>query len=256
MIDKSETTRYLQDIPEGLREPLLEAFNKIVKNFRERRWEPAELNGGKLCEVVYTIIRGHVDGKFPTKPEKPRNMFESCRALESENKKFGRSFCVQIPRVLMALYEVRNNRGVGHVGGDVDPNHMDATLVLNMAKWLLAELIRMFHNVETAEATEAVEVIIDRTIPLVWRVAGKFRVLNPTLSMKQKALVVLFVNQLPLTESDLLKSVEHSNPTVFRRDVLTPLHDEKLIEYDETTKLVYLSPLGARFVEDNIPLEI
>ena len=49
-------------LPDGLREELLEAFDKILRNFRERRWEPAELNGGKLSEVVYCFIRGFADG--------------------------------------------------------------------------------------------------------------------------------------------------------------------------------------------------
>ena len=43
----------------------MKEFNKILRNFRERRWEPAELDGGKLCEIVYSILRGHVDGSFP-----------------------------------------------------------------------------------------------------------------------------------------------------------------------------------------------
>src|SRR5713101_9318054 len=87
----NDTLHYLQDIPDSLRKPLLAAFNEIVKNFREGRWEPSELNGGKLCEVVYTIVRGVVDGHFPAKPGKPKDMVASCRALESENQKFGRS---------------------------------------------------------------------------------------------------------------------------------------------------------------------
>ena len=57
----------LAGIPEPLRNELTKALNEILRNFRERRWEPSELNGGKLCEVVYTILRGHIDGKFPAK---------------------------------------------------------------------------------------------------------------------------------------------------------------------------------------------
>jgi hypothetical protein len=157
---------------------------------------------------------------------------------------------------VIALYEIRNNRGVGHVGGDVDPNHMDAVLVLSMAKWLMAELIRIFHNVKTSEATKAVDQIIDRTIPLIWNVAGKVRVLNPALNMKQRALAVLYVSNGPLLESELVEFVEHSNPTVFRRDVLMPMHADKLIEYDGHNKQIHISPLGVRFVEENVPLQI
>jgi hypothetical protein len=253
-----QATPYLQGIPEHLREPLLVAFNEIVKNFREGHWEPSELNGGKLSEVVYTIIRGVVERKFPAKPQKPKNMLEACKALEAENKKHGRSLCIQIPRMLTALYEVRNNRGVGHVGGDVDPNHMDASLVVSIAKWIVAELIRIFHDVETEEATRAVDSLIEKTIPLIWRVprTGRVRVLNPTLTMRHKTLALLFVNNGPFGEAELIECVEHSNPTVFRRDVLTTLHDEKLIEYDGARKEVHISPLGVRFVEEHIPLQI
>jgi hypothetical protein len=102
---------------------LMGAFATIVRNYREGRWEPSELNGGKLCEVVYSVLKGHVDGKMPTSPSKPRNTVDSAKDLEKADQNvFPRAVRVQIPRVLMALYEIRNNRGVGHVGGDVDPN--------------------------------------------------------------------------------------------------------------------------------------
>ena len=37
------------------------------------------------------------------------------------------------PQLIPALYDIRSNRGVGHVGGDVDSNQMDATLVVQIA---------------------------------------------------------------------------------------------------------------------------
>jgi hypothetical protein len=61
--------------------------------------------------------------RMPNKPSKPRNMVDVARALEgADQNAFPRALRVQIPRVFVALYEIRNNRGVGHVGGDVDPN--------------------------------------------------------------------------------------------------------------------------------------
>ena len=98
----------------------------------------------------------------------------------------------------MALYEVRNNRGVGHVGGDVDPNHMDATLVVASAKWVVAELVRLFHAVDTKTATEIVEALITREVPAVWEVNGKRRVLTGGLTMKQKALLLLYSEAGPV----------------------------------------------------------
>ena len=245
-------TNLLGALPDGLRAELLAAFGAIVDNYRERRWEPSELNGGKLCEVVYSIIRGYVDGTYPLRAAKPRSMVDACRALEQAPTTLPRSVRVQMPRILSALYEIRNNRGVGHVGGDVDPNHMDAAAVLGLSKWVMAELVRIFHQVEPDEASAAVERLAARETPLIWQVNGTRRVLRPGLSMKDKTLVLLHAADADVSEAELLRWTEHSNTSGYRRDVLRPAHRAKLIEYDETNRRVHLSPVGVRDVEQRL----
>lgn len=243
----------LQAVPQGLRGELLSAYGSILKNYRERRWEPAELNGGKLCEVAYTILRGFVDGTFPKKSAKPRNMVDACHDLEkAPSTTFSRSVRIQIPRMLVSLYEIRNNRGVGHVGGDVDPNHMDAVCVLQMSKWILGELVRIFHGVSTDIAAAAVDAIVERTVPLVWEVGGNLRVLQPEMTMKDRALVLLYHCAGPVVEGELVGWIEHSNASVFRRDVLRPAHKKKLLEYDTRSGAIHISPLGIDYVESVI----
>lgn len=243
----------LAAIPERLRDELVAAFNEIERNYRERRWEPSELNGGKLCEVVYSILRGFIDGAYPDHSTKPNNMVDACRALEqADSARFPRAIRIQIPRILLALYEVRNNRGVGHVGGDVNPNAMDATFVLATAKWMMAELIRVFHGVDTATAEQTVEQIVERTVPLVWQAGAVRRVLDPKFSMREKTLVLLYHAMGWVEEKILVKWVEHSNSAVFRRDILRKAHKEKLLEYDQTGGQVLISPLGVRLVEDEL----
>ncbi len=242
----------LGTIPEGLRKPLLAALGEIVANFREQHLEPSELNGGKLSEVVYTILPGYVDGAYAASPSKPGNMVTACRQLEQAPGAIPRSIRIQIPRMLLALYEIRNNRGVGHVGGDVDPNHMDAVAVLYIAKWIVAELVRIFHNVDTQTAAAVVDDLVEREIPLIWEVGGVRRVLNPKLTHKQKTLVVLYGNAGPLPDRALQAWIEHPRLADFRKDVLKPMHKQKLIEYDSSTGLVHLSPLGVEHVEKRL----
>lgn len=236
-------------IPKSLRDELFQTFNSINNNYREERWEPSELNGGKLCEVVYTILRGYIDGSIPNTSCKPANMVDACRALEQAPPTFPRSIRIQLPRMLIALYEIRNNRGVGHIGGDINPNRMDATCVLYMTKWIIAELIRLFHNVDPIVAEKAVEWIVERTIPVVWKISDKRRILDTKLSMKERTLLLLYNTSTYIQEQELINWIEHSNASVYRRDVLRPLHREKFIEYDEENKRVYLSPTGVKQVE-------
>ena len=236
-----------------MRDPLIEEFNKILRNFRERRWEPAELDGGKFCEVVYSIVSGHLDGAFPSSPSKPRNMHDACKALE--HKAGPRSVRIQIPRMLIALYEIRNSRGVGHVGGDVNPNKQDATVVVGMAQWVMAELVRVFHDVDLRTAAAAVEKLVERTIPLIWDMDGLPRVLNPSLSARDRSLVVLYGNDR-MPAAQLAAAIEYNNLSRFRRTVLRKAHAEKLLDFNAATDRVVISPLGVRHVEEKIDLEV
>lgn len=253
MTGRLDPANTLAGVPASLRTALLEEFNKVTRNFREGRWEPAELNGGKLCEIVYTILRGHVDGRFPAKPSKPRNMVDACKDLEKATG-FPRSVRIQIPRMLIALYEIRNNRNVGHVGADVDPNRMDASVVLGLSQWIVAELVRIFHSVSTDEATRVVEGLVERTLPLLWEVEGVTRVLVPGMSAKDKALALLYGSLGPQQVRWVLDSIEYKNASQFRSTVLKTAHRAKLIEFNQKADTVELSPLGIRYVEDKIPL--
>ena len=176
-------------LPAGLSAELASSLNSVTRGYREGNWESSEHGGGKLCEVAYTICRGYADGgNYPAKAGKPGDMVDDCQALEKAD--VPRSVRIQIPRMLIALYEVRNNRNVDHVGADVDRSRMDASLVLAMSKWIVAELIRVLHSTDPATATAAVEALIEREMALVWPVAGKKRVLDAGLARKDKMLVL------------------------------------------------------------------
>jgi hypothetical protein len=245
-------THYLTGIPNNFEDELFAKFKEIERNFRERRWEPAELNGGKLCEAAYSILKGYVDGSFPPKPSKPANFEQACLDLKNAPTTFGRSVRLLIPRVLIALYDIRNNRSVGHIGGDVNPNQMDSACVLQMAKWVVCELIRIFYGVSIDEAQNLVEAISEREVPLIWETGARRRVLATSLTMLEKTLVLLYSAIEPVKESDLVSDLEHSNATVYRRDVLRKAHKNRLLEYDPVAKTVVISPKGSTRVEDEI----
>ncbi|NEY34696.1 hypothetical protein GTU99_21255 [Streptomyces sp. PRKS01-65] len=240
----------LAALPDGLRDDIINAFNRIVSNYRERRWEPAELNGGKLCEGIYTAIAGYVDGQYANRSSKPRDMVRACRELEQKPSSVPRAVKVQIPRMLLALYEIRNNRGVGHAGGDIDPNPMDATAVLYMSKWLMAELVRVFHDLTVEQASSLVENLIEREVPQVWAEGNRKRILIPGLTWKEKMLLLLLSENGPVRENDLFKWLEHPNVARFRRDVLLPAHKESLIDYEKDELTIRLLPPGVLKAED------
>ncbi|MHB8391884.1 MAG: hypothetical protein ACYDBH_20285, partial [Acidobacteriaceae bacterium] len=101
----------LSAIPSGLRTPLIAEYQSIVQNFLEHRWLPSELSGGRFSEIVYTVLDGYAKGTYAYAPRKPSNFKDACAKLET-NSRVPRSFQILIPRLLPALYEIRNNRSV------------------------------------------------------------------------------------------------------------------------------------------------
>jgi hypothetical protein len=240
-------------LPSTLRDDLLSAFNEIVNNYREHEWEPSELNGGKLCEAVYTIIKGWLDGgQYPARAKKPSQFPQTCWGLEQKYQHVpnSRSARILIPRMMIGLYDIRNNRGVGHAGAEVDPNHMDATVVLYMAKWLVAELVRLLHILSIDEAAAIVDGLIEREVAWVWTHGDKKRVLRTGMTWKQQTLVLLLSEAGDVGEADLFRWLEHPGLPSFRKDVLKQLHKSRLIDYDTDKRTVRLLPPGVTAAEE------
>jgi hypothetical protein len=240
----------LSAIPSGLRDPLLKEYQTIVQSFLEQRWLPSELHGGRLSETVYTILDGQAKNSYASAPAKPANFVEACRKLE-KNKfpHVPHSFQILIPRMLPALYDVRNNRNVGHVGGDVDPNHMDAVAVLSMSNWIMGELVRVYHNLTTAQAQQLVDALVEVRLPAVWTGEdGVKRVLETTLKLHEEVLLLAAVSMPDVTSIKLIEWIEYGDDKYVMRTIRS-LHKKRLIEFTEETGRIRILPPGTKTVE-------
>lgn len=240
----------LASVPEGLRAPLIEEHRVIVQNFMEHRWLPSELSGGRFSEIVYTILDGHARGTYAAVPSKPPNFPQACQRLENNSLPHTpRSFQILIPRMLPALYEIRNNRSVGHVGGDVNPNHMDAIAVLSMCNWVMGELVRVFHGLEVGEAQRVVDALAEIRIPAVWSDGQKKRTLQPNLKLPEQLLLLIATTLPDVSSGELLNWSEAKNKAYFRA-LLRRLHTQRLIEFDEVSDKILILPPGAKKVQE------
>jgi len=162
-----------------------------------------------------------------------------------------RSFQILVPRLLPALYEVRNNRGVGHVGGDVDPNHMDAVFVLNSCNWVMAELVRVFHDVSIDEAQRIVDELVERRTSLLWIGDNMRRVLEPKLSLQDQVLLLLCTSAGKISVTDLLKWTDYKNASYFRK-LLSQMHKQRLIELSADGSAALILPPGDKLASELI----
>jgi hypothetical protein len=176
-----------------------------------------------------------------------------CSKLEGLPKTAGvESLRVIIPRALIFLYTLRNKRGIGHEGGDIDANEIDAATAVRVADWCISELIRVVHAISLEEAQALLDAIAEREVPQVWSVTNAKRVLDPSLSYRDQTLLLLYAEQAPIPVEDLFDWVEHPRMSNYRTHVLWPLHRARLIEYDRDTETAILSPTGAARVDSEI----
>ncbi|MDE0328700.1 MAG: hypothetical protein OXI78_06390 [Anaerolineaceae bacterium] len=247
-------------VPDEIHERLKKHYREMKHNNALRKFEPSELNGGKICEDVFRVLEWH---SSPTDTFTPygtqiKNFKRSVSKFVNDTN-LDDSVRFHIPDILCSIYNIRNKRGVGHTPGEIDPNFMDATLVAGCVDWIMAELVRLFHNISLDEARDMVKSMTTKKIPLIWEVGDVKRVLSPpsgSLSAKDKVLVLLYSETSNLlTASSLRQSIEYRNTTNFRNKVLIPLHNAELVHFDRTKDEIILSPKGIKKVEDEIPLE-
>lgn len=238
----------LSVVPSGLRLPLIAEYQSIVQNFLEHRWLPSELSGGRFSEIVYTILEGFGKNAYASAPKKPSNFKDACGKLES-NSSVPRSFQILIPRLLPALYEIRNNRSVGHVGGDVNPNHMDSAAVLAMSNWVMCELIRVYHNLPTVDAQKVVDSLAEMRIPVIWSDGNVKRVLQPKLKLPQQLLLLIATSVPDVSIQELIDWTEYKDKKHFMRTVRA-LHTNRWIEFTEPTGRAQILPPGTKEVEN------
>jgi hypothetical protein len=241
----------LESLPTALRSPLIAEFEAALSEYRAADWEKVGLKAGKFCEIAYCICLGHAEGKFPEKLRKPDNFPKACERLQDHNVVKGRSLCIQVPRVLVALYELRNNRAIGHVSSEISPNHMDAELYIRIMKWVLAEFIRNFSKMQLDESHAVVEAITARTYHIVWTSGDIRRILDPAKTAIEKVLILLYGSDNAISIKQLSTWIEYQNMSRFKKNVIEQLHKQALIHFDRNSENVRILPPGQLFVEQN-----
>lgn len=239
-------------LPSDLVDFFLNSYKEIKENYLLERHEPSELNGGKLVESCFRILQQETSGAYTAPGVNTPDMIGKLRAFEQLSATSTiESFRIHIPRTLATIYNIRNKRGVGHLSGDVNPNHVDATLISACADWVLAEFLRIYYSCSLDDAQQMVNAISVRPTFLVHDIANLKRVLNPNLKQRDQVLVLLasaYPN--PVSEQNLIKWIEPKSKATFVNSILKKLHSERLIEY-QTSKVCHILPTGLKYVDNN-----
>lgn len=254
-IAKSQVIAVLSPpLPNDIVAHLLDEYQDIKQHLAFRKFRPSELNGGRFAECVLRLIQ-HLDNPphtpFGTSLGNSDNII---KRVES-NTSLHESMRFFIPRLARILLDVRNRRDVAHVGGDVSPNHSDSVFVSHNADWILTEIIRIYYSCSQDSARKIADNINEVRVPIIADVDGFVRVQNTTLDFRGKILTILYYkNPAKVRDTALIKWTRYSNPSTFKRDILSKLDADALIHYEDG--FCTLLPRGIIYTESHIPMEL
>jgi hypothetical protein len=209
-----------------------------------------EIEAAKFCEAVIRVIEWATDGGKYTALGTPLHGVNPAWVSRMEGKVGDETLCFHIPKIVNFVLGVRNKRGAGHLPGTIDTNALDAMVMERSITWIMAELIRLYHQVPFEVAQAAVNRITEHHIPVIWAGGGSRKVLRTDLSYKEKVLVLLFFSESKAASLDqLFAECEHDRKRDFKSKIILPLHKDAFVHFNESSNSVHLTPLGIKRIE-------
>jgi hypothetical protein len=212
---------------------LLEAHSEAKRNFYLGGLRLSEVEGGRFCEAAFRLLELVAFKAFTRlgKQLDTEKIIERLRALPSANH--ADAVRLHIPRALRLVYDIRNKRDAAHLADGIDPNLQDATLVVSIIDWVLAEFLRLFHDVSADEARKLVEEIVARSAPLIQDFAGFLKILNPRLGASDHCLALLYQRgESGAILDELTKWARPPMRRNLRRTLYGLVHEKDLAHYD------------------------
>jgi len=132
---------------------------------REQEYDEAGTHIGNFCENMVNILRLQMGESIEHRPD--LGTFVDSALASNIGTSEPKSVRFQIPRVLRAAYDIRNNRDSVHVNLRVPVNHADTQAGIAMCSWMLSEVLRVYGDGDkTSDMREIGKLIEELSEPI------------------------------------------------------------------------------------------
>lgn len=208
---------------------VLNHYTKALEGFSRRNWDAALTNAGKFVEASLKVLCSYTGNDVPGGPK--FKVDKAIVMLEQTNVKTDRSIRLTIPRACRFLYDIVSNRGARHDSDEFVPSKSDASVVLPVVSWILAEMLRLAGR--NAADSDKVEELIDQITvkknPIFEYIDGRTYVNHRGLSLNKTAILLLYqAYPKRILKRDLADHLFHNNSKAKKpaiRVALTRLKD-------------------------------
>jgi hypothetical protein len=226
---------------------LTEAHSEAKRNFYLRGHRLNAVAGGRFCEAAYRILQLRT-----TKEYTPLGAIIDTAKIEARLSSIPaaqqpKSVRIYIPRALRVVYDIRNSRNAAHLADGIDPSIQDATLVVAVLDWVMAELVRLSGKLKPSEAQSLIERMVSRSVPVIQQFGEFPKVLRTDLRASEYILVLL-IQASPggVRLSDLRDWVPESMASNMRR-TLASLETKALVHLEGDQ--AFITYAGERYVD-------
>ena len=167
-------------------------FENAAADFRQADWEDSIAKAGKFVEAILKAVATHCNVIFET-----GRKFKADRVINDlinlPAGAFDDSLRLLIPRACRVIYDIASNRGARHDPDEIDPNSMDANVVMPTSAWIMAEAIRFAQKgaLDPSQARDIVESLVEKKYPVVEEVEGRVYLHAKKKSAVDVGLVIL-----------------------------------------------------------------
>ena len=230
-------------------EQLVDEFVSLERRYVLGDWEPATLDGGQFAEACARVVY-HQDAQTL---HRRRGVAKCLKYVEDRDQQRqhhypDRKSALHACRVLRAIYKFRSDRGAVHIDPVYTANHADSKLVVECARWLLCELLRVFWSGDRSAVAQTVREIVRFEVPAIAEIDGRRLLQRTDCTAEEEVLLLLHhAGESGLSRSALGQSVLKSPSSVTR--ALVKLTSSSVRQVLKTTGGDYiLTDLGVRRV--------
>lgn len=238
-------------LPTTVAQELLKEYLAVKRRYHLNDHQPTEVGAGRFAEAALRLVEHELFGKFtPLSKSLPSLTAQRLAQFESAANP-NESLRIHIPRALFSVYAVRNKRDAAHLNDGIDPNLQDATYVVGVLDWVLAEFVRIHHSVSPEDAQATIDDLVTREVPVIEEIDGQ-PVLAKELSVSDRILVFLYRagRDVGLAVPELQRQMRHGNRGNLVRSVKT-LDAKMLVLIHPVSGKVHITSKGIAYVERN-----
>ena len=235
-------------LPPQLVDELLAAYADAKGNYYLGGLRLSAVEGGRFCEAAFRMLQHRSLDEYEPLGRPLDTDRVIARLINLPCSAQPDAVRLHIPRALRMVYDIRNRRDAAHLADDIDPNLQDATFVVGVLDWVLAEFVRLYHNVDADEAQRIVADLVTRAAPAIQDFDGFLKVLRADIGASDFCLLILSQRGSRGAAYEELDAWVRAKMRANLRRTLTGLVDEKLYAHYDGGRY-YITRTGQQHVE-------